>query len=95
MASNKLELCIQTLERKWWGLPLDIVTMGGYRSYQINQYTVCLSKVSDEDYRKYIMALDQARKARESLQKEKLKILEIAVLPLALESKETEDCRNL
>ena len=47
--------CIQTLERKWWGLPLDIVTMGGYRVYQTMKYTTCLSKVTDEEYRKYIM----------------------------------------
>jgi len=46
--------CIQTLQRKWWGFPLDVITMGGYRVYQTNQYTVCLSKVTDEEYRNYI-----------------------------------------
>jgi hypothetical protein len=48
--------CIHTLKRKWWGLPLDVITMGGYRVYQTHSYSVCLSKVSDEEYRTYIVS---------------------------------------
>lgn len=65
------------------------------RDYGITSYVVKVFLKSKVWALMTYPTLDQARKARESLQKEKLKILEIAVLPLALESKETEDCRNL